>query len=96
MSESGRDSGMTKRLTDSPVNERETVIVRAVRLAYRLGRQDQQRFLESACCKHLDDKHLALLLHGLACDFPHEPVSFDSIVRAAEFDSTTVNNPDDE
>lgn len=87
---------MTERLTDSPVNERETVIMRAVRLAYRLGRQDHQRFVESACRKKLHDEDLAVHLRELACDFPHEPVSFDSIVRAAEFDSTAVNNSGDE
>lgn len=86
---------MTERLTDSPVNERESVMLRAVRLAYRLGRQDQQRFVESACRKHLDDEHLALLLHGFACDFPDEPVSFDSIIRAAEFDSTAFNRSEE-
>ena len=83
---------MAEQLTESPVNGCEAVIMRAVRLAYRLGRQDQQRFVEVACCKHLDDIPLALLLHGLACDFPHEPASFDSIIRAVEYDSANGND----
>lgn len=86
---------MTERLTDSPVNEPETVLMRAVRLAYRLGRQDQQRFCERAIQRYLDDEHLALMLHAWAIDFPHEPVSFDSIIRAAEFDSTAFNKSEE-
>lgn len=88
-----RDFRMTERLTDEAVNEPETIIMRAARLAYRLGRQDQQRFVEAAVCKQLDDEHLALLLHGLTCDFPHEPVSFQAIIWAAEGDSTRLTEP---
>jgi len=90
-----RDSEMTERLTDDSVNEHETAIMQAARLAYRIGRQDQQRFVEAACRKQLDDEHLALLLHGLACDFPHEPVSFQAIVWAAEGDSTRLTDAED-
>lgn len=81
---------MTERLTDGVVNSPETVALRAMRLAYRLGRLDQQRFVERAVREQLDDDVLATLLHGLAADFPHEPVDFSAVLRAAEGDSTRL------
>jgi len=81
---------MTERLTDAMVNVSDADLLRAVRLAYRLGRLDQQRFVEHALRKQLDDDVLATLLHGLAADFPHEPVDYSSIIRAVQGDSTRL------
>jgi hypothetical protein len=63
----------------------EAVILRAVRLAYRLGRLGQQHYIEAACRKRLGDERLASLLHGFARDFPDGPANFASIIRAAAF-----------
>jgi TPP-dependent indolepyruvate ferredoxin oxidoreductase alpha subunit len=81
---------MTDRLTDDTVNAHDARLLRIARLAYRLGRLDQQRFVEHAVRKQLDNDVLATLLHGLAADFPHEPVDYSSIVHAAEGDSTRL------
>ena len=65
---------------DAPLSPDETI----ARLGYRLGRQDQQRFVESACRKQLYDEDLAVDLHERAMMFPDEPVSFSSIVAAVK------------
>ena len=80
----GRDSRMTERLTGEAVNGPETVIMRAARLAYRLGRQDQQRMLERALRKYFGDDEPANILRDLAVGLPHEPVSFQAIVWGRE------------
>lgn len=86
---------MTERLTDSPVNERETVLMRAVRLAYRLGRQDQQRILEYGLRRHYGDGRVLEVARDIARVNHGSLVSFDSIIRAAEFDSTAFNKSEE-
>lgn len=87
---------MTEQLTDEAVNEPETVSLRAARLAYRLGRQDQQRMLERALRKYFGDDDPANILRDLAAGLPHEPVSFQAIVWAAEGDSTRLTDTTEE
>lgn len=92
----GRDSRMTERLTGEAVNESETVAVRAMRLAYELGREDQQRFLEAACRKLPGGIPLSHQIHDLARDFPLEPLNVQNIVRAAGGDSTRLTEGQEE
>ena len=87
---------MTERLTGEAVNGPETVALRAARLAYRLGRQDQQRMLERALRNHYGDDEPANILRDLAVGLPHEPVSFQAIVWAAEGDSTRLTDSEEE
>ncbi len=72
----------------------DTDIYRAARLAYRLGRQDQQRILEVRLRKHFDSDVQSKQLRELAEGMTDELVDFHAIVRAAEKDSTPVNSPE--
>ncbi len=67
----------------------DTTVYRVARLAYRLGRQDQQRILERRLCKHFDSEVQANQLRELAGGMTDEPVDFHAIVRAAEEGSTS-------
>ena len=72
-------------------------IYRAARLAYRLGRQDQQRILEHRLRKHLHSDVQARTLADLAEGMTDDFVDFHAIVRAAESGATkpeAVNSPE--
>lgn len=87
---------MTPRLTADEVNSMDTTIYRAVRLAYRLGRQDQQRILEHRLRKDLGADAQAKQIAELAAGMTDELVNFQAIILAAEKDSTEFNSlPDD-
>lgn len=86
---------MSERLTDSPVKERETVLMRAVCLAYRLGRQDQQRILEYGLRRHYGAGRVLDVARDIASVNQGSLVSFNSIIRAAEFDSTAFNDSEE-
>ena len=85
---------MTERLTADEVNSMDTDIYRVARLAYRLGRQDQQRILEHRLRKHFDSDVQARTLAELAAGMTDDLVDFHAVVRAAEKDSTPVNSPE--
>ena len=85
---------MTKRLTADEVNSMDSDIYLAARLAYRLGRQDQQRILEHRLRKHFDSDVQARTLADLAEGMTDDLVDFHAIIRAAEKDSTPVNSPE--
>ena len=83
---------MTSRLTANEVNSMDTDIYRVARLAYRLGRQDQQRLLERALRRRFDSDVQARTLADLAEGMTDDLVDFQSIVSAAIKDSTPVNS----
>jgi len=83
---------MTERLTENEVNSMDTDIYRAARLAYRLGRQDQQRILEVRLRKHFDSDKQANQLRELAAGMTDELVDFHAIIRAAEESSTSEDS----
>jgi len=88
---------MTERLTTDKVNSMDTDIYRAARLAYRLGRQDQQRILEVRLRKHFGSDVQAKQIRDLAAGMTDDLVDFHAIVRAAESGATkieTVNSPE--
>lgn len=68
----------------------DTDIYRAVRLAYRLGRQDQQRSLEHRLRKNIGSEEQAKQLSDLAAGMTDELVDFSAIIRAAEEGSTPI------
>lgn len=69
----------------------EEMLLNIARLAYRLGRQDQQRILERKLYKHYGNGFQVKLLSDLAKGLTDDLVDFPSIVRAAQEHSTTVN-----
>jgi hypothetical protein len=88
---------MTERLTTDKVNSMDTDIYRAARLAYRLGRQDQQRILEHRLRKHFDSDVQAKQIRDLAAGMTDDLVDFHAIIRAAESGATkleAVNSPE--
>ena len=94
---------MTSRLTADEVNSMDSDIscepieYRAARLAYRLGRQDQQRILEHRLRNHFDSDVQARTLADLAEGMTDDLVDFHAIIRAAESGATNlevVNSPE--
>jgi hypothetical protein len=88
---------MTERLTADEVNSMDTDVYRAARLAYRLGRQDQQRILEHRLRRYFDSDVQAKQIRDLAAGMTDDPVDFHAIIRAAESGATkieTVNSPE--
>ena len=75
---------MTRHLTAGEANGMDTDIYRAARLAYRLGRLDQQRILERRLRKHFDSDVQAKQLRELAAGITDDPVDFHSIIAASE------------
>ena len=68
----------------------DTDIYRAARLAYRLGRQDQQRILEHRLRKQDAGEALADQIRDLAAGMTDDLVDFSTIIRAAEEGSTPL------
>lgn len=61
----------------------DTDIYRVARLAYRLGRQDQQRILEHRLRKHFGSDVQAKQIRDLAAGMTDDLVDFHAIIRAA-------------
>lgn len=70
----------------------EELLLSIARLAYRLGRQDQQRILELRIKNHGGSAVLLDLVRDLVKDMTDAGVDFTSIVRAAQRHSTAVNS----
>lgn len=88
---------MTERLTADEVNSTDSDIYRVARLAYRLGRQDQQRILEYRLRKRFDSDVQAKQIRDLAAGMTDDLVDFHAIIRAAESGATkpeAINSPE--
>jgi hypothetical protein len=82
-----RDSRAVIVAAAPPTDSRRNQLVRAARLAYRLGRQDQQRLLERALRRRFSSDVQARTLADLAEGMTDDLVDFHAIIRAAQLDT---------